>query len=99
MLTGDFVSTRKSVVFFNICLLTSQQFYIQACAVAAWVPQVDFHFVQACPLFSSCHNNAVLIELAFTGTASKNIAVAAYNTEEICNCVIYPSLGPVPIGL
>ena len=98
MLTGDFVSTRKSVVIFNICLpvLTSQQFYIQAWAVAA---QVDFHFVQACPLFLSCHNNAVLIELAFTGTASKNIAVAAYNTEEICNCVIYPSLGPVPIGL
>ena len=44
---------------------------------------IDLHLVQARPLLSLCWNNALLTGLAFTGTGSNSIAVAAYDTDEI----------------
>ena len=51
--------------------------------IAVSVPQVHLEFVQVLPLLSLCWNNTLLTGLAFTGTTSNSIAVAAYDTDEI----------------
>lgn len=40
--------------------------------------------LQVSSLMSICWNNSLLTGIAFVGPANSNIAVAAYDTDEIC---------------
>ena len=75
-------------IYFNLCKSLNTAFHILnlvcfCCLIAVSVPQVHLEFVQVLPLLSLCWNNTLLTGLAFTGTTSNSIAVAAYDTDEI----------------